>query len=192
MESLLTSSQQQGITALARVCSSISLLACIFVILTYSLQRTFRTFVNRFIFYASVGNVVCCIATLMARGPVSEPDSASCQVQGFLIQMCVLRMCWSLAQTDIRRFMPADALWTLAMAINVHFAFVRGVGAAKLRTYDCYYLLLCYGLPFLPALAFCFIKSEQGGRMYGDATTWCWIRDTHNQWRFIAFYGPVW
>lgn len=65
--------------------------------------------------------------------------------------------------------MPADAMWTLAMACNVYLTFFHKYDSAQLRKLEWKYLLICYGLPFIPAFAYFFINSEEKGRVYGSA-----------------------
>jgi hypothetical protein len=65
--------------------------------------------------------------------------------------------------------MPADALWTFAMACNVYLTFFHKYDAARLRTLEPYYLAICYGLPFLPAFVYCFVKTASRGKVYGSA-----------------------
>lgn len=65
--------------------------------------------------------------------------------------------------------MIADALWTFVMAFNVYLTFFQKYDAHQLRLLEPRYLLFCYGLPFIPALAFCFIRSDARGRVYGSA-----------------------
>src|SRR5437762_13638050 len=72
--------------------------------------------------------------------------------------------------------MPADAMWTLAMAINVYLAIFRNFDACHLQRLEKWYLPLCYGLPFVPAFAFCFVNDKARGRMYGNAT----VSDSHS------------
>lgn len=88
--------------------------------------------------------------------------------------------------------MPADAFWTLAMAVNVYLTFYRKYDAQKLRKMEIPYLLCCYGLPFIVALTYIFIQTGEKGRMYGNATIWCWISSSWDAWRIGTFYGPVW
>lgn len=90
------------------------------------------------------------------------------------------------------RFMPADAFWTLAMAVNVYLTFYCKYDAQKLRKMEIPYLLCCYGLPFIVALTYIFVQTEEKGRMYGNATIWCWISSSWDAWRIGTFYGPVW
>jgi hypothetical protein len=88
--------------------------------------------------------------------------------------------------------MPADAFWTLAMAINVYLTFYFKYDAESLRRMEIPYLIACYGIPLVPAFVFLFIKSSGGARVYGNATIWCWISYDWDILRIAAFYGPVW
>lgn len=88
--------------------------------------------------------------------------------------------------------MPADACWTLAMAVNVYLTFYYKFDAQRLRKMEIPYLFLCYGIPFIVALSFIFVKTEEKSRMYGNAILWCWISDEWDIFRIAAFYGPVW
>jgi hypothetical protein len=88
--------------------------------------------------------------------------------------------------------MPADALWALAMAFNVYLTFYHKFDAQKLKMMEFWYLLVCYGLPLPAALAFIFISTPERGRIYGDATLWCWVAPQWELLRIATFYGPVW
>lgn len=88
--------------------------------------------------------------------------------------------------------MPADAFWTLAMAVNVYLTFYYKFDAQKLRRMEIPYLICCYGIPFVVALTFVFVTNERQGHMYGNATLWCWISSEWDIWRIAMFYGPVW
>ncbi|KAM0813704.1 putative G-protein coupled receptor [Seiridium cardinale] len=167
--------QESAISSLERAGSVLSILGCVFIIFTFSISKAFHKPINRLVFYASFGNMMTNVATLIAREFIFLRDSAGCQFQAFLVQM----------------FMPADALWTLAMAVNVYLTFYHKFDAERLRRMEVWYFLFCYGLPFIPALAFIFI-SDNRGRMYGDAVLWCWVASEWDVFRIAAFYGPVW
>lgn len=92
----------------------------------------------------------------------------------------------------INRFMPADAFWTLTMAINVYLTFYYKFDAERLRKMEVWYLIGCYGVPFVPAFIFIFVKNAQGQRIYGNATLWCWVSPDYDILRIATFYGPVW
>ena len=65
--------------------------------------------------------------------------------------------------------MVADALWTFAMACNVYLTFFRKYDAEQLRMLEWKYILFCYGVPFIPAFIFFFVRSESRGKVYGSA-----------------------
>jgi hypothetical protein len=65
--------------------------------------------------------------------------------------------------------MPADALWTFAMAFNVYLTFFRKYNSEQLRRLEWKYLILCYGLPVIPAFTYFFIRTESRGKVYGSA-----------------------
>lgn len=89
------------------------------------------------------------------------------------------------------RFMAADAGWIFAMAINVYLTLYRNFDTKRLRRLETTYLLACYGIPFIPAFTFLFIRRGDM-RVYGDAVLWCWIDLEFEVLRLAAFYGPVW
>lgn len=78
------------------------------------------------------------------------------------------------------------------MALNVYLTVFKKYTTARLKKLEVYYILLCYGVPMVPALVFLFVKDSAGIPMYGDATLWCWISTKWNFVRIAAFYGPVW
>ncbi|KAG7289465.1 hypothetical protein NEMBOFW57_005836 [Staphylotrichum longicolle] len=172
----LQNSQIDVVSILERTCSVFSLLGSVMVITTFSISKAFHKPINRLVFYASFGNLMTNVATLMARSFINNVNSAGCQFQAFLIQM----------------FMPADAFWTLSMAVNVYLTFYFKFDAQRLRRMEIPYLILCYGTPFIVALVLIFISTPEKGRMYGNATLWCWIAPTWDIYRIAIFYGPVW
>ncbi|KAK6948309.1 hypothetical protein Daesc_010074 [Daldinia eschscholtzii] len=113
----LTEGQLEAISVIERVGSVFSLTGSLFVILTFTFSKAFHKPINRLVFYASFGNMMSNVGTLMSRRFVTDIDSFGCQYQGFLIQM----------------FLPADAFWTLAMAFNVYLTFYHKFDAARLR-----------------------------------------------------------
>ena len=65
--------------------------------------------------------------------------------------------------------MPADALWTFAMACNVYLTFFHKYNSEQLRHLEWKYVLCCYGVPFIPAFAYFFIQTQARGHVYGSA-----------------------
>ncbi|KAL2139781.1 hypothetical protein VTI28DRAFT_4697 [Corynascus sepedonium] len=168
--------QIQVIGILERTTSVFSLIGCMVVISTFTFSKAFHKPINRLVFYATWGNLMTNVATLMGRSFLDDISQAGCQFQAFLIQM----------------FMPADAFWMLAMAVNVHLTFYQKFDARQLRKMEIPYLLLCYGIPFIVGLVLIFVSTPEKGRMYGNATLWCWIAPTWDIFRIAIFYGPVW
>ena len=178
-----------------RAASCLSLVGTTFILFTFVYSPTFRKPVNRLIFYASIGNTLCNIATLMAQEPVrAGPDSPICQFQGFLIQ-------W---------FLPADALWNMAMAINVYLTLFRKYSADQLKALEWRYHIMCYGIPFIVALTCVFVDTSARGKVYGPATVreacgmldartsltclqlWCSTSTNWNYLRIALVYAPAW
>ncbi|KAJ5806244.1 uncharacterized protein N7503_003846 [Penicillium pulvis] len=173
----LTPKQNQAIEITERITSGLSICGALFVILTYSASSSFHKPVNRMVFYASWGNILANVSTMISLSGISAGrNSVMCQSQGFLIQM----------------FMPADALWTLAMACNVYLTFRHRYSSSQLRGLEWKWLLACYGIPFIPAITYAFLRTEEKGRIYGPATLWCWVDLQWDPLRIATFYAPVW
>lgn len=75
------------ITGLERGGSVLSLLGSLFVIVTFLTSHAFHKPVNRLVFYASFGNLMTNVGTLISTAFTQSPLSPGCQFQGFLIQM---------------------------------------------------------------------------------------------------------
>lgn len=88
--------------------------------------------------------------------------------------------------------MPADAFWAFTMAINIYLTFYHRFDARRLSKMEVPYLICCFGVPFIPALIFVFLKNSAGERVYGDARLWCWVSPEWHIFRIATFYGPVW
>lgn len=191
--SQLTDGQLNDISIVTRSCSAVSLLGCVFIIVTFSCSSAFRGKpINRLVFYASFGNMMTNVATLISRAYLGHIGSFGCQFQAMLIQWFVVSEgLWLTDANKTTRFMAADAGWILAMAINVYLTFYQKFDAKRLRRMELTYLLACYGIPFIPAYIYLFI-SQNGQHVYGDATLWCWVSNEFDYLRVATFYGPVW
>lgn len=71
---------------------------------------------------------------------------------------------------DVDRFLPADALWNLAMAINVYLTLFKKYNAQQLKALEWRYHAMCYGGPLFVAVVYIFINTPERGRIYGPAT----------------------
>lgn len=76
-----------AITIIERTGSVFSLMGCLFIIISFSCSKVFHKPINRLVFYASFGNMMSNIGTLMARSYVNDINVFGCQFQAFLIQM---------------------------------------------------------------------------------------------------------
>lgn len=85
----LTIQQLNAFSIIERSGSVLSLLGCVLIITTFIGSKNFHKPINRLVFYASFGNLMTNVATLMARTYVGDTNSAGCQFQAFLIQMYV-------------------------------------------------------------------------------------------------------
>ncbi|KAF4231733.1 hypothetical protein CNMCM6805_010322 [Aspergillus fumigatiaffinis] len=173
----LSRHQQSVLSIIERVCSCVSVVASGIVIATFVSSTEFRKPINRLIFYASWGNLLSNVATLIAESSLQDHSrGALCQFQGFMIQ-------W---------FLPADSLWALAMAYNVYLAFFKHYDTRRLGMLEWKYVLFCYGVPFIPAFVYLFLSSESRGKVYGDSVLWCWVSLRWDFLQIAVFYGPVW
>jgi hypothetical protein len=175
--SLLTIDQIHTLIITERVNSVVSILSIIFVVATYLLSPGFNKPINRLIFFASFGNLGSAVAALISEnGPLVGEGSALCKIQAFLVQM----------------FLGVDCYWALCMAVNVYLAFFKGYTVDQLRSLDLAYLLICYGLSFIPAFVFIFINTNARGPVYGPAVIWCWVNIEWDFLRFVFLYAIVW
>ena len=84
----LTARESKALETTERVASCFSLIGTIFIFVTFVSSPNFRRPINRLVFYASWGNTLCNIGTLMSESPIRMgANSHLCQFQGFLIQM---------------------------------------------------------------------------------------------------------
>ncbi|KAI1613330.1 hypothetical protein EDD36DRAFT_465460 [Exophiala viscosa] len=162
-----SSSENRAFDLAEKITSVISVVGAAFIIVTFLFDDRFRKAINRLVFYACWGNLFANVATLISRSGINLGVNSPL-------------------------FLPADALWTFAMACNVYLSFFRRYDAPRLRTLEWRYLACCYGIPFVPALVFLFIRTPVRGKIYGNAVLWCWVSEEWNALRIATFYGPVW
>ena len=193
MATQLSKQQIHDLEIIERVASCISIIGTSFVFTTFIYSPAFRKPINRLIFYASWGNMLCNIATLIAQtGIRAGRDSHLCQFQGFLIQMYGFEMNDRYQKLIHNRFLPADAFWNLAMAINVYLTILHRFSASRLRKLEWIYLLMCYGITFVVALICLFVSTPSRGKIYGPNILWCSIDIKWVFLRVAIVYGPAW
>ena len=84
-----TPSQLEAIEVVERVTSALSLAGTSFIFVTFLAFPAFHDRpINRLIFYASLGNTISNIGTLISTSGVAAGQSSSlCQLQGWIIQL---------------------------------------------------------------------------------------------------------
>ncbi|KAM0554030.1 hypothetical protein ACHAPJ_007105 [Fusarium lateritium] len=87
---MASTSAVSAISAIERTCSVPSLLGSLFIIATFCSSKLFHKPISRMLFYASFGNMMSNIATLMSKSFLDKPDSAGCQTQAFLIETIII------------------------------------------------------------------------------------------------------
>lgn len=152
----LSPPQLKAIVGTERAMSSLSIASSLFVLGTFLGSNLFQTPINRLIFYATFGNILANVATMIGRSGLHNrtETNALCQFQGFFIQ-------W---------FVGADSLWIFCVAFNVYLTLFRYYSPRDLRKLEWRYFLVCYGIPFVPALVFLCINTDARGPIYGRAT----------------------
>ena len=88
----LSAGQLLAIQVSERTMSVLSILGSLFIITTFVRWHYFRKPINRLVFYASFGNILANVATLIATSAIpSDPShlSSLCEFQGVLIQWYV-------------------------------------------------------------------------------------------------------
>ena len=149
-----TAQELRALQTVERVASCFSLIGTTLIFITFASSTKFRKPMNRLIFYASWGNTLCNVATMISESGIKAGQASHlCQFQGFLIQM----------------FVPADALWNLAMAINIYMTLFKKYRADQLKALEWKYHIMCYGGPFIIALTLIFVENGSRGKVYGPA-----------------------
>ena len=89
MAGALTANDIRLMSIIHQVCSALSLLGCLFIILSFCFCRAFHKAINRLVFYASFGNIMASVGFIMADKFLDSPNGAGCQTQAFLLHRYV-------------------------------------------------------------------------------------------------------
>ncbi|KAK5624630.1 hypothetical protein RRF57_000346 [Xylaria bambusicola] len=160
-----------------RLGAALSLVGVISIFVAFAAFKRLRTVPNTFIIFASVANLGASIACLIGySGLLAGPSSRLCQAQAFMFEL----------------FMQSDPWWSFAMAVNVYMVFFFSANPNNFLRYWYAYFIVCYGIPFAPALWLLLVRDGSGGNVYGDATIWCWIDKNWSDLRIYTYYLPIW
>ncbi|KAF2964219.1 hypothetical protein GQX73_g9347 [Xylaria multiplex] len=160
-----------------RLGAAISLVAVLLIFIAFAVFRRVRSVPNTFIIFASVANLGASIACLIGySGVLAGSTSRLCQAQAFMFEL----------------FMQSDPWWSFAMAVNVYMVFFFSANPNNFLRYWYAYFIVCYGIPFVPALWLLLVRDGKGQNVYGDATIWCWIDRDWSDLRIYTYYLPIW
>ncbi|KAI0021655.1 hypothetical protein F4780DRAFT_274438 [Xylariomycetidae sp. FL0641] len=172
-----SSDQFTTIVILERLGAALSVAGVLLIFIAYAAFKRLRSVPNTFIVFASFANLGASIACLIGYSGVhAGPTSNMCQVQAFMFEL----------------FMQSDPWWSFAMAVNVYMVFFFSANPRNFLRYWWAYFLVCYGIPFIPALWLLVVRDSQGNVVYGDATIWCWIDRDSSDLRIYTYYLPIW
>ncbi|KAJ2990125.1 hypothetical protein NUW58_g3110 [Xylaria curta] len=160
-----------------RLGAALSLVGVLLIFVAYALFKRLRTVPNTFILFASGANLGASIACLIGySGVLAGSTSNLCQAQAFLFEL----------------FMQSDPWWSFAMAVNVYMVFFFSANPNNFLRYWYCYFIVCFGIPFIPALWLLLVRDTTGKGVYGDATIWCWIDRDWSDLRIYTYYLPIW
>ncbi|KAI0553781.1 hypothetical protein F4679DRAFT_436318 [Xylaria curta] len=160
-----------------RLGAALSLAAVVSIFIAFAVFKRLRTVPNTFIIFASVANLGASIACLIGySGVLAGSTSQLCQAQAFMFEL----------------FMQSDPWWSFAMAVNVYMVFFFSANPNNFLRYWYAYFIVCYGIPFIPALWLLLVRKGPGDTVYGDATIWCWIDRDWSDLRIYTYYLPIW
>ncbi|KAI0442472.1 hypothetical protein F4803DRAFT_562288 [Xylaria telfairii] len=167
----------ETIVLFERLGAALSLAGVVSIFIAFALFKRLRTVPNTFIIFASVANLGASIACLIGySGVLAGSTSPLCRAQAFMFEL----------------FMQSDPWWSFAMAVNVYMVFFFSANPNNFLRYWYAYFIVCYGIPFIPALWLLVVRDGSGDTVYGDATIWCWIDRDWSDLRIYTYYLPIW
>ncbi|GKU04281.1 cyclic amp receptor a [Fusarium langsethiae] len=173
----LSPEQINVLITIERFGAGCSMVAIIFLLLSFALFKKLRTTPNLFLVFASIANAGASVASMIGYDGLQAGEGSNlCQAQAFIFE-------W---------FMQSDPWWSLAMAINVFLVFFCNADPRMFRKYAWLYCIICFGGPLIPAIVLISIRNSPRGLIFGDATLWCWIGTDWSLVRLYAYYIPIW
>ena len=163
------------IKTVALISSTLSFIGSLFIVVSWMLFARLRTFPFRLVLYLSIADIGNSLATILAIAEkgMDEPNgcvktSVLCSISGFLMQF----------------FEVASFFWILNISINLYLILVKKVGNA-IFGFEKTYHLLAWGVPLILAVIPVFLDA------YGDAGSWCWIKEQFPALRMVLLYCPL-
>jgi hypothetical protein len=176
--------QKHILDIIAKLSSSISVLACLISVIVFLSWQRFRTPANRLIFFMLLADTISALCWLVGTSIVNYYDgdssaSTGCQIQAMLLQF-----------SDI-----SSVAFTAAMSCNLLMVLFMTKSARDLTQMEKWYFYLCYGIPFLVAYVPIFINAHDNngsGLIYGETSIICWISKEWMNLRLFLYFIPVW
>jgi len=173
-ESQFTESQTRTLRAVTLTGAALSILGCLFIIVSYVLLIKLRTFPYRLVILLSVANLGSSLAYFVGLAGVSKANDKTCNSTFGCFVGAVMTQFFDLA----------GFFWIAVIAFNVDQVMIRGKGRV-VEGYIYFYHLFAWGLSGVFTLAVVFSLS------IGDAGLWCWISQNRQAVRFFCYYLPL-
>ena len=153
------------------VSASLSTAGSFFILLTWLLFPTLRTFPFKLIAFLSASDFLASIAYILSFGESAEHCNKQdqCAVLGFSLHF----------------FLCASFMWIFAISCNMNLVLVQRVGNDILQ-YEKYYHILTWGTCIVLSVTPLFFNA------YGDAGNYCWIKTEHERYLgTFVYYIPL-
>lgn len=147
--------------------NSLSILACIIIILIYYKARDLRVYAFKLVVYLAVLDLLKSTSMLIPTYSTTRHDF-SCIFQATVYQF----------------FAIAGFLLTLLMAISLYLCIIQNF--QDIEKYHKIFLLLIFLASLSSTLPILIFKA------WGRVNYWCWVTDDNTLMRFTTFYGPLW
>jgi len=158
--------------------ASLSLLGCIFILFTCSLNRR-DSFLMRLVFCLAVSDFGFSLSSLLVFAlPLEVSEEAFSQTAKFICKT---------QAAGIQYFQMSSFFWTGCIAWHACCAFVFKMDKEQLSQNFKYYVIFCWIVPAIPVAILLFHLDAFGV----TDSSWCWIVLDKASWRFYLFWGPV-
>jgi len=158
-------SEVDTLVAINVVCSALSLVGSLIIIVSFLYFKELRTFAFRLVFFVSCSDFCACVFQLFG-----DPQTKTlCQLQGFGENVFTL----------------SSFMWVTAIAIVINAIRVKYERFPKEK-----YLLWCHSIIWPSSLVISILPFFSDS--YGHAGGWCWIKDfdaIDRIWRIVCFYS---
>ncbi|KAJ3048555.1 hypothetical protein HK097_010439 [Rhizophlyctis rosea] len=160
-----------------RVTSILSVIGTISLIIAYTFFPRTRKTGSRPVIFMCLSSCLAATATTFGRLFIHLDSRPLCTLQAFTFQT----------------FYLAGVCWSGAVAISLILVVRFRVDPSDLGRYERWYHLACWGIPGTISIVYLTAWKMFGrGRVFGDATFWCWITDAYPELRVYVFFIPMW